>query len=90
MESVKTTGLNVIEHSGCNNCGKDQGWQWMRGRTAPTKICWDIELETRDGTNVTLPFLCETIGVFEEQNCKIDTSRSKIKDVAGKLNFAWM
>ena len=79
----------MIEHSNCNNCGQDQAWKWMKGKghSAPRKMCWDMTIEMKDGTQIELLFVCESTGTFEDQNCKIDESRSKIKDLSSKLSF---
>ena len=74
----------MVAHSSCNNCGKEEEWQWVKGRSATTKICRDIELELKDGTQVKLPWICETEGPIEDMNCKLDNSRSSIKDLASK------
>jgi hypothetical protein len=71
-------GLYVIQHSDCDNCEKDEGWTWMKGRSDVKKSCWTIDLTTKNGP-FNLPLNCEYFKA-NDQNCKVDFSKSGMKD----------
>ena len=89
LKNAGEKGFFITDHSVCNNCETNDTWKWIQGRSAHTKLCWEITARVNGATVLQKSFTCEyPVGEPQEENCRSEPSpNDRDANVTRKLYF---